>query len=104
MPANYRNYRDYGLLSTFAGPAGNQFMIVAGTRDAGLMQTAYAVTDPAHVAEIEAAAPALGEGRPPSFEMLYEVAGFDRTNLDSVIVYSGPLAPPRNWSGSLPEN
>jgi hypothetical protein len=104
MPANYRNYRDYGLLSTFAGPAGNQFMIVAGTRDAGLMQTAYAVTDPRKVAEIESAAPAVAADRPPSFELLYEVAGFDRTNLDAVVVYAGALAPTRNWSGNLSGN
>lgn len=101
MPADYRNYRDYGLLSTFAGPAGNQFVIVAGTRDAGLMQTAYAVTDPRYVAEIERSLDADGRDGAPSFELLYEVAGFDRMNLDAVIVHAGPLAPTRNWSGSL---
>ncbi|MBN1239113.1 MAG: hypothetical protein JXB36_11460 [Gammaproteobacteria bacterium] len=105
MPADYRNYRDYGLLSTFPGPAGNQFLIVAGMRDAGLMQTAYAVTDPRHVAEIERAAPGPADGKaPPSFELLYEVAGFGRTNLDAVIVHSGPLEPARNWSGRLSPN
>ena len=31
-----RNYRDYSFISTFPGPGGNQFMIIAGTRDAGL--------------------------------------------------------------------
>ena len=35
MPETHRNYRDYGLISTFPGPGGNQFMIIAGTRDAG---------------------------------------------------------------------
>ncbi|HEX5421784.1 MAG TPA: hypothetical protein VFY39_17470, partial [Gammaproteobacteria bacterium] len=28
IPPSDRNYRDYGLFSTFAGPGGNQFMIV----------------------------------------------------------------------------
>lgn len=102
MPADYRNYRDYGLLTTFPGPAGNQLLIVAGTRDAGLMQTAYAATDPQHVAEIERTAPAMPEGaRSPSFELLYEVAGFGRTSLDAVIVHAGTLDRTRSWTGSL---
>src|SRR5690606_5665969 len=88
MPSASRNYRDYGLFATLPGPGGNQFMIVAGTRDAGLMQTAYALGSPRHVAALEEAAPAAESDAPLSFEVLYEVSGLDRTNLDAVIVYS----------------
>lgn len=104
MPSG-NNYRDYGLFSTFAGPGGNQFMIVAGTRDAGLMQTAYAVTNSRYLEEIERSAPGSSAVGAPSFELLYEVAGFDRTNLDAVIVHAGALEPARHWGGlgSLPE-
>jgi hypothetical protein len=101
MPPDDRNYRDYGLFSTFAGPGGNQFMIIAGTRDAGLMQTAYAVTDGAHLRAIDAAIPEQAKAREPSFEVLYEVAGFDRTNLDDVIVHAAPLAPRHNWGAAM---
>lgn len=101
MPPSDRNYRDYGLFSTFAGPGGNQFMIVAGTRDAGLMQTAYAVTDHAHLEAIDAALPKQAKVQDPSFELLYEVAGFDRTNLDAVIVHAAPLAPRHNWGAAM---
>jgi hypothetical protein len=101
IPPDNRNYRDYGLFSTFAGPGGNQFMVIAGTRDAGLMQTAYAVTDRRQLQAIDAAIPAQAEAHEPSFELLYEVAGFDRTNLDAVIVHAAPLAPRHNWGASM---
>jgi hypothetical protein len=90
MPSASRNYRDYGLFATFAGPGGNQFMVVAGTRDAGLMQTAYALSSPRHIAALEQAAPETSAGEPLEFEVLYEVSGLDRTNLDAVMVYSAP--------------
>lgn len=89
MPSASRNYRDYGLFATFPGPGGNQFMVVAGTRDAGLMQTAYALASLRHVRALEEAAPKREPGAPLSFEVLYEVSGLDRTNLDAVIVYAG---------------
>ncbi len=101
LAQNDRGYRDYGLFSTFAGPGGNQFMIVAGTRDAGLMQTAFNVTDPAHLKAMATALPKQAEAKNPSFELLYEVAGFDRTNLDSVIVHAAPLAPRHNWGADV---
>ncbi len=88
MPSASRNYRDYGLFATFPGPGGNQFMVVAGTRDAGLMQTAYALANLRHVRALEEAAPERAPGAPLSFEVLYEVSGLDRTNLDAVIVYA----------------
>jgi hypothetical protein len=84
-----RNYRDYGLFATFPGPGGHQLMVVAGTRDAGLMQAAQAVSTPRHVTALERAVPAPAAGSPPAFEVLYEVSGLERTNLDAVIVYSG---------------
>lgn len=89
LPSASRNYLDYGLFATFPGPAGNQMMIVAGTRDAGVMQTAYAVASLRHVRKLEEAAPETAAGEAPSFEVLYEVSGLDRTNLDATIVYVG---------------
>jgi hypothetical protein len=83
-----RNYRDYGLFSTFPGPSGNRFLIVSGTRDAGVMHVAQAVTDVADVAELEQGLEGTG---PPAFEALYEVTGFDRMNLDAMLVHWAPL-------------
>ncbi|MEO8467581.1 MAG: hypothetical protein ABI640_19830 [Gammaproteobacteria bacterium] len=101
MPETNRNYRDYALISTFPGPGGNQFLIVAGTRDAGMMQAAHALSDPMFVKTIEEARPEAKSTEPPSFEMLYEVTGYGRTNLDARLVHSGKLNYPEIWGGNL---
>ena len=100
MPEINRNYRDYAFISTFPGPGGNQIMIVSGTRDAGLMQAAHAVADPMFVQSIENARPHSNKG-PPSFEMLYEVTGYGRTNLDAMLVHTGELNYQEIWGGVL---
>jgi hypothetical protein len=99
MPEINRNYRDYAFISTFPGPGGNQIMIVAGTRDAGLMQAAHALADPMFVASMEEMRPDATSGRPPSFEMLYEVTGYGRTNLDAMLVHTAPLNYQQIWGG-----
>jgi hypothetical protein len=99
IPEEHRNYRDYGLVSTFPGPAGNQFMIIAGTRDAGMMQAAHEVSDPMFVKRIEQARPDGGSAA-PSFEMLYEVTGYARTNLDAKLVHTSKLNYSEIWGGT----
>lgn len=86
------DYEDYGLVSTFPGPDGNQFLIVAGTRDSGLMHAAQAITSLEDIGELE---DVLNTGQDaaaaPAFEALYEVTGYDRINLDATLVYKAPL-------------
>ncbi|MFP6829883.1 MAG: helix-turn-helix domain-containing protein [Gammaproteobacteria bacterium] len=97
-----RNYTDYGLLSTFPGPGGNQLMIVAGTRDAGLMHTAQAATTLANVEALEASLPGTLSDGSIALEALYEVKGFDRVSLDAVLVYTGTLNYQNIWGGEIP--
>lgn len=97
----HRNYRDYGFISTFPGPGGNQFMMVIGTRDAGLMQAAHTVTDPMFVRAVEQSMPEGVARNSPAFEQLYEVMGFDRTNLDAMLVHTAPLNYQKIWGGNL---
>ena len=101
MPETNRNYRDYALISTFPGPGGNQFVIVTGTRDAGMMQAAHALSDPMFMKSIEHARPDAKSMDPPSFEMLYEVTGYGRTNLDARLVHSGKLNYQEIWGGNF---
>ena len=101
MPTELGSYRDYGLFSTQPGPAGNQLVFVAGMRDEGLMQTAEAVSSPALLAANVEAIAADGGTVPPAFELLYEVAGLDRTNLDAMIVHAAPLTQSRIALGQL---
>ena len=95
------NYQDYGLISTFPGPDGNQFLIVAGTRDSGVMHTAQALSAPADMAMLEQALALGSEPGPPAFEALYEVTGFDRMNLDAMVVYLSSLDYGQIWGGEL---
>jgi hypothetical protein len=69
-----RPNRDYGYLASFRGPSGNRFIIVAGNRDIGVMQTAETAADPAAIAAL-----GLKPGGP--LEALYEVDGVGRTAL-----------------------
>jgi len=101
MPEINRNYRDYALISTFPGPGGNQLMIVCGTRDAGLMQAAHALADPMYIASMEQVRPDAGGVKPPAFEMLYEVTGYGRTNLDARLVHTASLNYEEIWGGTF---
>ena len=96
------NYTDYGLFSTFPGPGGNQLMIIAGMRDAGLMHTAQAATSLGNVAALEASLPGKLANPPLAFEALYAVTGFDRVSLDAMLVYTATLDYQKIWGGELP--
>jgi hypothetical protein len=100
MPETHRSYRDYGFVSTFPGPNGNQFVIIAGTRDPGMVEAAHVLSDPAFIKGVENARPDK-KGSPPAFEMLYEVAGSARTNLDAMLVHSAKLDSQQIWGGSF---
>jgi hypothetical protein len=101
IPSGGRNYRDYALVSVFPGPNGNEFMILAGTRDEGLMHSAQAVSDPSYVDMGLARLQELPGGIPPAFEILYEVTGFGRTNLDATIVHVAPVEQRSIWSDEI---
>ncbi|HEX5047333.1 MAG TPA: hypothetical protein VFX89_09455 [Gammaproteobacteria bacterium] len=100
MPESNHNYRDYGFISTFPGPSGNQFVIISGTRDAGMMQAAHALSDPMFIKSLEQSRPD-GGGAAPSFEMLYEVTGYARTNLDAMLVHTAKLDYQQIWGGNF---
>jgi len=101
FPEVNHNYRDYAFISTFPGQGGNQIMIVSGTRDAGLMQAAHALADPMFIASMQQQRPDTAKNQPPSFEMLYEVTGYGRTNLDAMLVHTAALNYQQIWGGVL---
>jgi hypothetical protein len=69
-------YHDYGIFAKLRGPGGNTVLVIAGTRDAGVRQTAEAFTSPDKIDEI--ARPALSAA---PFETLLDVSAFDGVNL-----------------------
>jgi hypothetical protein len=97
-------YRDYGMVSTFPARGGNQFVLIAGMRDEGLINLSEEVTeiDSLHLLE-EAVAADAGKGKPgdKAFEALYEVLGYDNTNFEASLVYSQPLDTDIVWETLL---
>ena len=87
--------RDYAYVSTFAGVDGNRFVVVAGTRDAAVMQAAAVAVNAAPLADARARA-----GGAADREALYEVEGLDRVNMGGKLVAAGPLAAGRIWRDS----
>ncbi|MET0280683.1 MAG: hypothetical protein ABW278_06090 [Steroidobacteraceae bacterium] len=81
-------YRDYAYLARIAGPGGQAHLIVAGTRDTGLMQAAEAVADPARVRELTGRVPADAP-----FEALYEVQSVNGVNVESRLVGANRIEP-----------
>ena len=90
-------YRDYGYFSSFRGPEGNRIVIVAGTRDVALMQTADIVSRSAGLAEALKSA-----GKADSFEALYEVHGMNRQNVSGQLIAASPLDGARMWRTLTP--
>lgn len=92
------SFQDYGLVTTFPAPSGNHFLLVAGMRDEGLINIARQVTSPDALARL---ADELDVDDAASFEALYEVLGFDKTNFGGELVYSRPLDTKVIWETRL---
>jgi hypothetical protein len=89
------DFKDYGYFSTFAGPSGNRIVIVAGTRDTGVMQVAEALRRGDSVRDLCDRA-----GSPAAFEALYEVSGVAQTSLHAQLLYATPLNAAHIWDAS----
>lgn len=92
------SYRDYGYFSSFRGPDGNTIVIISGTRDEGVRQTAEAFTDSAKLRDIGG----LTQMEPP-FEALLEVTALDGVNLAGKLVLSSRRPAPAA-RGAAPVN
>jgi hypothetical protein len=87
--------RDYGYFATFAGPEGNHYLVIAGTRDVAAMHMSETVTNERTLDTLLTSAKAS-----PEFEALYEVYGMDRLNLDGKLLFAAPLDSNRIWTGA----
>lgn len=85
-------YRQYSLIAGFEGPSGNRVLIIAGTRDIGLMQAGETLVTPATVRQLSDRLPAAAP-----FEALYEVTGINSTNIASRLLITGARKPANVW-------
>ena len=84
--------RDYGYFSTFEGQEGNRFMVIAGTRDVAVMNTAETVSSREGLRALSDKSK-----KDRSFEALYEVEGINRVNLRGKLVMTSPMRPRQTW-------
>jgi len=98
LPGQGQAFRDIALTATFPAANGNQFLLISGTRDAGLTQSAQVLTDTALLRGLEdALTGGSGQQRADSFEAVFEVYGLDRMHFDATLKYTKTLDPARVW-------
>jgi hypothetical protein len=85
-------YKDYGYFATFAGPKGNRVVIISGTRDVALANTAELAAKPQSLTQLSRQATDKSD-----FEALYEVYGVDRASLDSRLLITSALDSRAKW-------
>ncbi len=76
---------DYALFAKLPGPEGKGIFIFSALHDIGLMHIVRALTGSSEVDSIQGAL-AQDSTLPAAFEVLYEVSGYDRADLDARIV------------------
>ena len=85
-------FKDYGYFSTFAGPNGNRIVVIAGTRDIGVMQVAQSVSQRDDVRDLCQKA-----GNATAFESLVEVSGMGKTGLQSRSLFVTAMKADKIW-------
>lgn len=91
------SYTDYGLLSTFAGPADNRVVVVAGTRDEALMRVAAVSANLSEIQSISDDAVDGEAGNELAIEAFYQVSGRDRTDVASRRLFSSLIEDEDIW-------
>src|SRR4029453_13236019 len=85
-------FRDYGYFSTFAGPGGNRIVVIAGTRDIGVMQIAQSLSQRGHIREL-----CQHVGAAAAFESLVEVSGVGKTGLHARSLFVSAMKADKVW-------
>jgi hypothetical protein len=79
------HYRDYAYVTTFLGPSGNRYVVIAGMRDEGLRQAGEWLGSRANLDALSSAAHDRSD-----FEALIEVTSLDRINLTGRTIAVAP--------------
>jgi len=85
-------YTDYGYFSTFDGPNHNRIVVIAGTRDTGVMHVAEALTRPGTLNDL-----ATRTEHMASFEALYEVHGVAKAGMTAKLIFATPTRSEGAW-------
>lgn len=96
LPDERTARRDYGFIAGLPGPAGNYVVIIAGMRDAALLQMAELANDSDKLQP-------LGrhlQANAPGFEALYQVRTMGNLNLSGQLLIERPLRGRGIWDRS----
>lgn len=93
-PAGKNPGQDYALISSFTGVSGNRVVVIAGTRDAALMQAAEFASQSEALADL-----ARQAGGASSFDALLAVEGIDKVGLRARLVAVSRRSRETDWSG-----
>jgi hypothetical protein len=88
-------FRDYGYFSTFAGPGGNRIVVIAGTRDIGVMQIAQSLSRRSDIHDL-----CRNAGAARAFESLVEVSGMGKTGLQARPLFVSAMQAEKVWESS----
>lgn len=100
LPEQGQPFRDLALLASWPGAHGNQFVLISGTRDAGLMHAADAAANLDQLQKLDATGSTGAAEGLVSHEVLFEVYGIDRMNFEANVLYQEGLDPALIWQHS----
>lgn len=80
------SFTDFGTISSFSLAANNQIIALTGTRDAGLMEMSDIAITSNLLERMQ-----LAGGNKRAYEALFEVDGFNLTNISSQLIISGNM-------------
>lgn len=83
--------RNFAYIASLPGPNGNRLLIVAGTRDAGLLEAVAMATSSAGAAQLS------NVSKDGYFEALYAVDGMGAENLKGTLIAAEPRSPSGIW-------
>lgn len=86
--------QDFAIVSSFRGVTGNTIIVIAGTRDAGLMQAAEFVTRSETLAQLSRA-----QSNVAGFEALLAIESFENVGLRARLIVASPRTRDADWSG-----
>jgi len=98
LPEQGQPFRDVALFATFPAANNNQFVLITGTRDAGLMHSALVASNLERLTAIDHQLAPSASTPGASHEAVYEVFGLDRMNFDANLLYANNIDPTRIWS------
>ncbi|WP_236974283.1 helix-turn-helix domain-containing protein [Membranihabitans maritimus] len=84
-PDNY--HTDYGLIAKFPGPNNNEVILLTGIWDTGASQSVKNLTDSQLMKRFESQLQQKLNYVPDYFELLFEVNGIDRTELNTTLIH-----------------